>query len=471
MAATPEGRAWVVKALHPSDPISDVRGIPDESSCPTVLLTYNSVFRAQAPVIAGSTVWGFDLTIVPDVINQASLVTLDGAGLPVTPATVGYRSFLNQGLRPPGIINPTYGQLMTQWRSMGVEAHRLVYYGVTAYQDGPALANQGTLVAAQWEVARRKYGIGVPPVAVTSGFTTFRGADYQQNDFSDYATSQFMPNAYFGESREGCYLPLRLTSTSQKWTTEADYEFPVGSWGRNALGTTLSTPIAASAVRPQPYPDLVQPYAAGAGAGMTGDVVFRPLNGIWGGISARNLSTETSFAFYFRVAVECRVQPASLLASQVHMSPPYDPVAVASYFRINRELKDAYPADFNDLGKIWDVIKKVANVVLPVVSAMGPVGAAGSLVGRAVISAIDSAPRSKRGAPGNAKGSDRPPAAAVERAQKQQVVRDAAVVKASNPPKRGKKSKKQKNIVGKKRGFQERPSDYTPAMHPYPYKA
>lgn len=41
---------------------------------------------------------------------------------------------------------------------------------------------------------------------------------------------------------------------------------------------------------------------------------------------------------------------------------------MATYFRISRELKDGYPADYNDLGKILDVIKGAAKFVLPIAS-------------------------------------------------------------------------------------------------------
>lgn len=446
MAATPEGRAWVIKALHPSDPICDVRGIPDESSCPTVLLTYNSVFRAQAPGIAGQTTWGYDLTVIPDVINQASLVITEATGLPVALAS---KSFLNQGLRPAGVLAPTYAQLLSQWEAMGIEAFRLVYMGVTAYQDGPALSNQGTLVASQWEAARRKFCFVPPAGVVTASYGTYRGVRYQASDFADYATSQYMPNAYFGESKEGCYLPLKLTNTSQKWTTAADLEYPVNSWGYSANGSTITVPIATQPSS-QPYYSLVSPSWTVAAGQMSGDAVYRPLNGIFGGISARNLSVDTAFAFYFRVGIECRVQPSSLMASQVHMSPPYDPLAIASYYRINRELKDAYPADFNDLGKIWDVIKQVASVALPVIGGMGPVGLAASTVGSALIGAIDAKSSRKKSQQGNAKGSDQPSAAVIDRARKEQVVRDAAATSKARQPKPQRKApKKQKKQVAR----------------------
>jgi hypothetical protein len=52
----------------------------------------------------------------------------------------------------------------------------------------------------------------------------------------------------------------------------------------------------------------------------------------------------------------------------------YDCRALDTYFAIARELKDAYPADYNDLGKIWDIISRVGKKVLPVLKVMpGPI--------------------------------------------------------------------------------------------------
>jgi hypothetical protein len=43
----------------------------------------------------------------------------------------------------------------------------------------------------------------------------------------------------------------------------------------------------------------------------------------------------------------------------------HDQVALDTYFAIARELKDAYPADYNDLGKIWDAISAASKKALP----------------------------------------------------------------------------------------------------------
>lgn len=431
MASTPSGRAWAIKALHPSDPITEVVGLPDESSCPSVVLHYNQVYRIVPPLGLSTSSWGFNLTVLPNVIVPGCVDLLDGSG-----NSAGKYNFLNQAFRPPGVPNPSYLQLRRQFQTLGIEAHRLLYMGVTGYQDGPALANQGTLVAAQWEVARRK----MSTTSADNGLVVqgTRGAIYDDTDFADYATSQFMPNAYFGESKDGVYLPLKVTSTCQKWTTDADLEGHCGGWPY-AMGDEdagWATPTVAQGIGNgfRPYPSLERRWWSVPGPGWKGDLVYKPLNGIWGGISVRNLSPQTSFAFYVRLGIEARVTPSSMLASNQRMSPPYDPVALSSYFRINRELKDAYPADFNDLGKIWEVIKNAARVALPIVGGFGPVGAAIAGLGNAIIGP----PKQEETKPAT-RAADQPPAATVERIQDRQKVIDAAPMVRSMPPTRVKR--------------------------------
>jgi hypothetical protein len=71
-----------------------------------------------------------------------------------------------------------------------------------------------------------------------------------------------------------------------------------------------------------------------------------------------------------------QVSPASTLAPQLKLSPPYDKRALDTYFAVARELKDGYPADYNDLGKIWDALSgalKQIGPALSVIPGWGPV--------------------------------------------------------------------------------------------------
>lgn len=453
LSSTPEGKNWVIKALHPSDPLTTVRGLPDESSGPTVVLSYYNVFRLSCPGQTGT--WGFDLTVMPNLLVPLFYRTVNDVG-----ATTGIGNYLNMSFTPPNVASPTYNQVFSQWSALGIEAHRLLAYGVTAYQDGPQLANQGTITAAQWQVAREKYTAChqmVPNLSVTLPVAATRITAYQENDFASYDFSQHLPNAYFAESKDGCYLPMRLTRTSQHWVTDADLEF-YANYALPHVNGVLHLPLATAGIGASapPFPALscakVNDIIADPNyGGIWGDRVFAPLNDTWGGISCRNLSYQTSFAFYIRQVVECRVTPTSLLAPQVQMSPPYDPLAIASYFRINRELKDAYPADFNDLGKIWDAIKSAAKVALPIASMLpGPAGIVGK-IGSGIMSGIEAINRSASAskAMGNGtgparRGRDLPPAAAVQRARVRQEVEEA------QPTRRGAQQRRRRKTVVKR---------------------
>lgn len=124
-------------------------------------------------------------------------------------------------------------------------------------------------------------------------------------------------------------------------------------------------------------------------SGGAGELTSAMMNGTVAHISARNLSTSTSFTFFFRYGIEMQVVPRSTLAPQMKLSPPYDAVALNAYFAIARELKDAYPANYNDLGKLWDVISNAARTVLPFIGVSGPAGRAVQFGANAILNVGD----------------------------------------------------------------------------------
>jgi len=214
---------------------------------------------------------------------------------------------------------------------------------------------------------------------------------YQAGDQTSFETVSNMPNAYVGRSAEGVYMPLIMTDTCQKWHGEHD---EVQYQGRNSVTEDqLGVKLAIGAVTGKwPFYDCAcGPYMATAvGTNVNkGESVSKPASDIWGLICARNLDITTSFTVVIRSGWELQCQPGTLLTPQLHLSPAYDPKALAAYFAIRRELKDAYPADYNDLAKIWGAIKRVASVVLPGISMMGPIGAGIGAAGGAAMSVVD----------------------------------------------------------------------------------
>lgn len=155
------------------------------------------------------------------------------------------------------------------------------------------------------------------------------------------------------------------------------------------------------------------------------------MNENWAHACFQNMSTETRLVCYFRFGVEIQALPTSPFSPYLKLSPPYDPAAIEAYFRISRELKDAYPADYNDLGKLWSVIKQVARRVLPAVGMLGPIGKTVSVLGSAILGPEDRRIEESVPRPSQPEASirDRPPAAVVEAARERRMaIRGRGVV-------------------------------------------
>lgn len=364
---TPTGIDWCIKALHPSDPLTEVRGIPDRSAVPSLCMNYQTTSTLTiAP--AGISPWAWDMTLLPHPVFFAYW---DGAQAhdPVTGAT-GEGNFSNSQLGPAG---STPDALVKSWLNLA-RRWRLCYMAVTVLQDGPDLANQGTIAVCQSTFEPRLTMTGNADVG--QPFWSFKPAAYydQSKEGPNFERAQAMPNAMLGRSREGAYVPLKLTDTCQKWQSESDGIIPAN------LGTTFPSPQTGSVVLQQtftpafPFPAVTPLYGTFGNA--HGDWIPALMNGSVAHICARNLSKETSFTFQFRMGVEIQLDPSSTLTPQLKLSPPYDPLALETYFAIARELKDGYPADYNCIEKMWEAIKGALKFVAPPLLGAVPGGAA-----------------------------------------------------------------------------------------------
>lgn len=382
---TNTGVDWCVKALHPSDPMTEVRGIPDQSAVPTLCMNYQSTATLTiAPT--HTTPWAFDLTLLPHPIYFAYW---DGihAYDPAT-ATTGEGVFQNSQLAPLGTSVP---DMVVAWMALA-KRWRLCYQSVTVLQDGPDLANQGTLAVCQSTFEPRLlhtgavYGTAVyaaPPLAYWD----------QTTEGPNFERSQAMPNAMIGRSRDGAYIPLKLTDTCQDWHSERDFIVPSNRGNVTTGSASGLVEVQATFTPAFPFPTVV-PFHGNTTA-CEGQAIPGLMNGNVAHLSARNLSDQTSFTFQFRMGVEIQLDPSSTLTPQLKLSPPYDPKALDVYFAISRELKDGYPADYNVTGKLWSAIKDALQIVAPailtaipggqaLVPMVGPVLEGATVVGRAV---------------------------------------------------------------------------------------
>lgn len=357
---TNTGMDWCVKALHPSDPLTEVRGIPDHSAVPSLVMNYQSTFTLSPATDATGT-WSFNASLLPHPVCLMYTELHDSDA-------ILEGNFLN-----PQIDGATHNEKYLNFLRLA-QRWRLAYMSVTVIQDGPDLANQGTIVACQSPVAPELY-----PMCLNAGFTVPRCAKFGDSDKPNFDTSQAMPNAYFNRSREGAYVPLKLTETSQDWMSEADQI--------TMLNVSYSGAGLASAVRvigdhhvPQfPFYTLESVWShTSPSFQFDGQATSPLLNGTIAHICARNLAVTTSFTFFVRMGLEMQVNPSSTLAPQLKLSPPYDRLALDTYFAIARELKDGFPAEYNEKGKIWDEISRALAVVGPALNLIpgwGPLAA------------------------------------------------------------------------------------------------
>lgn len=169
-------------------------------------------------------------------------------------------------------------------------------------------------------------------------------------------------------------------------------------------------------------------YTQGS-TGITSQIRCMPCNENWAHACFQNMSVGTRLVCYWRVGFELQCHPDSTWSPYLRLSPPYDRSAIEAYFKIARELKDAYPVEYNDKGKLWDIIKKAIRTALPVVGAMGPFGAMAAGLGSFLIGPEKAARKAKAAVPtpsvSQVETRDKPPAAAIEAIQKQEAASDA----------------------------------------------
>jgi len=401
---TDTGKAWCLKALHPADPFVEVKGIPDESSVPSVFVNYQTIQLLSPP--AGSVDgWNGILSMMPHPINFGTWRTSDLAS-----AHTATGVHLNAQL-----TGVTHGNKFSALIAQAAR-WRLAYMSCTIVQDGADLSNQGTIVAAQSIVSPLKVNCDVQVVDGVTHTTNLVVAQphvlcFDPQMIPVYANLQSMPNAYFARSKEGLYMPLKLTRTHQNWRSTADaIQYTMGSAGTGPNWLTGGSVTLTNGTDTWPFPGFATatPFAGvGTVPGVTSDLC----NDIWGSIAWNNLALTTSLRVFYRVGYELQVMPGTELTPFQSVSPKYDPRALLDYYAISRELKDAYPENFNSLGKIWDEISGVLKMAAPVVSMIPGYG---SLVGGVMTGAQAIGDTIRRATKSNG---ENPSAAAVEKGQ------------------------------------------------------
>ncbi len=112
--------------------------------------------------------------------------------------------------------------------------------------------------------------------------------------------------------------------------------------------------------------------ASSSGTGATGAVIagtciaqYPPVCTNVGEILFAGLNAAASIVLTWRVGFEVIAPPLSPYATFMSAPIPHDPIAIAAYHAIAREMLAAYPSEYNIFGALFNVIKGVGSKVLP----------------------------------------------------------------------------------------------------------
>lgn len=360
LGETEDGTAWCLKALHPSDPLSEVKGIPDECCQPTSFLNFQTVSTLTTAQASGT--WSAEMQLFPNPVNFLSGVYTDS----VT-STQHYFQHMNSQL--------TGLRSYDKYASFSTDnvAWRLAYAGVTIVQDGPSLADQGTIVACQKSLYPIDFNASSlnPTAGVVSSAVHLQAFTY--DSMPVFETTQAMPNSYMAQSKEGVYIPLRLTN-DRSWFSAKDgrlqavYKFSptYANPGFMDVAQTAGPGV-------WPYWDGVPGYLLG-GSPYTHGGALQPAmcSTNVADICFKNVSYQSSFTFFYRYGFEVQLLPNSAFSPFLALSPRLDLEALHNYFRISRELKDAYPASYNDFGTMMSQLLEAVGGLSKTLSLVNP---------------------------------------------------------------------------------------------------
>lgn len=377
---TNSGANWCIKALHPSDASVYSTGIPDGNPLPTVVQNFQMTATISAPVGEGQLdTWEYNSTLLPHPVNF--MYWESNSGVVSDSGTI-----LNTQLDGTS-HSEKYENLVSM-----AQRWRLSHASVTLYQDGPSLADQGEIVVCQPICLPRTVNCSVGVINagdVKDVVNSERINMYSAEDLPVYETCITSPNAYAARSRDGAYVPLKLTETCQDWCSEENDVgttiYKESNYAHAGLSSAWSSlpghtnEIMTANVFPHwtgnSNADELAPMSIDAPVGgpvdLFGQRTSKMMSDGVAHICVRNIARATSLQLVFRFGVEMQVHPSSVLGPQAKMPPGPDEAALKSYYTIIRELKDAYPASYNTIGKLWDIISATArNIVIPM---LGPV--------------------------------------------------------------------------------------------------
>lgn len=368
LGSTEDGRSWALSCLHPMGEDVDMsRAIPDPNNMWTARPTFVSqdVFSAPTASGGGALTGTWDCVIVfPDVVEIAAVVfvkpsseTWNTVRTNVSGATP------NATWRPNFVLYQPFTTGATGALHRTCERWRVSSRGATTHLNASFTANQGMVYAANLpdELASLFYP---GPTAADPLYPPQYVALHGYGTLDSVSIAQRARNYYSNNAREGCYCVMYPTSSTFAipWQTQetslSGAELDALDNGRIMLNW------------PDRFDPIVEPLAYPISKTTMGpDNMFSRGGFTTGFMLYEGLAPDASVVLKTRTAVE--VSPSSnsgVLQCFVRQNPMLDMKALETVAKVAQTAAGAYPANYNDLGKllgeIWGAVSGVAKPAL-----------------------------------------------------------------------------------------------------------
>lgn len=374
LGSTEAGKVWCTKALHPADVAIPV-SIPDRQARPHAGLAFGGQYKISPPGgLTATDSWDADLLLSPDMICPGCY-TSDKTGNYLEPLmdrlhlTSGLANrFLNSQISGSGATPEESYQAKLATVQQNVREARLSFFGATLELQAPSLADQGTLVASQYDLPYDMFNFTEVNTTTKSVYAVKPLAVTRLQFMPSFSSMMSIPGSYTGKVKDGCYAPLKLSEEALHFTNvqasvapHTDWNQTSGAFLTDGVECTASTgttgPIAACR-------DYTIYLSDGTGSYLKDEALPRLTNRVIH-ICARGMAPSATLYLTLRHGYEVTVAPNSIYSPYVTLPPPPDYAAVEAYFAVARQLADAYPGDYNSLGTLLPIIANIAAETLP----------------------------------------------------------------------------------------------------------
>lgn len=316
--------------------------------------------------------WQTQIYLLPHPVQPLSAFTTDSLGPTyqglINPTlTIGAASYSDYGA--------AFSRLCSSWR--------MIYASATVDLDAPALANQGSVVAAQYPILGQVFNLSTQAATAPffSVYPHLKMHDYVANK-PTYDNLIQLPGAFSGLAKDGVYMPMRM-DPSADWVNAYEPTFIMSNSIDYRYG---QLPVSAAGFEGTVFPfhglqgaaTSMKSITAPSVASILGDTCQRIQQPDIGQMAFVNMSVTGALTIRVRWGVEMLVPPTSQLAPTMQPSAPADERALAAYTAIANELPFAFPSSYNGLEQLLPVLRNVWAAVKPVVAAgLGAVPVAG----------------------------------------------------------------------------------------------